>query len=483
MNPFLVFKTVPSEKNREITVRKVTGAPKVIVAGYEQSGAYATSLWKQALLRVPTDATIKQVLVLGLGGGSCLRDIRRRFKHAHVTVIEWDPAMVEIAKSLGALRSKQPPEIIVGDAVEIVPKLNRKFDLILIDLFSGGETEPRLASDEMIAGLANALEYDGYLILNLFKSLALLPAFEKRLSRHASWRFQYNVVALFRHYGQGRVGEPIPEGFVSQMQSPDYLVGGWPADAKNVELVGDASDWGMRWHYGPLWIEAHTSDSPPEIDVSKHGRMVIWQPITKVGRPAGWHRSWIQMNPQMHGFGDIQGKPEYWKDWSDRAQRNRKKWLKDDRYETVEVPVADFAAAYHRTGKLGSLRKDFVRLLERRMAHHGRNVHIFASRDKETKEIISGLAVCDLPDVSQSMHLIAFILPKYEKTAVGTGIIDHWYRHCQATGIRFPHFGLVWAPGDPVGWKGYSKFKRQFHLFLLKYPMPLLKFVRQKPKG
>ena len=35
----------------------------------------------------------------------------------------------------------------------------------------------------------------------------------KKLSRQYAWQHQYNTVALFRRYGQGRVGDPVPEGF------------------------------------------------------------------------------------------------------------------------------------------------------------------------------------------------------------------------------------------------------------------------------
>ncbi|MEI6511178.1 MAG: methyltransferase domain-containing protein [Candidatus Uhrbacteria bacterium] len=442
-----------------------------------------TEFWRTSLWRVPEEAGIKQALVLGIGDGGSIREIRRRFKHAHVTVVDQDPSAIESAKSRRAFSAKNPPEIVVGDPIERVRTLGRSFDLVVVDLAANGEPDPRLASEETVASLAAVLESDGYLVLSVLASVGIIPAFEKILSRHASWHFKSDVLALFRHNGQGRVGEPVPEGFVHQMQSPDYLLGGWPADAKNTELVGKPGCWGMRWHYGPAWIEAYTSDVQPDIDAKAHSRMVIWQPITKLGKPAGWGRSWIQMNPQQHGFADIKDKPEYWKEWTGHAQRHLKKWLKDDRYETVEVSYEDFATAYNKTGKLPSMRKDFLKLLQRRMDRHGQNVRLFASRDKATKEILSGLAVCDLPDVSVSMHLIAFIQKKYEKTSVGTGIIDHWYRNCQSTGIRFPHFGLVWAPGDPNSWKGYSKFKRQFNLHLLRYPMPLLKFVKQKPKG
>lgn len=425
-----------------------------------QSDRWRTSLW-----HIPDDASVRHALLVGIGDGSGAIETRRRFKNAHVTVLETDREKIN-----GVLSSRRFPK---RDLPEVVGATDRAFDLVLV------EPDAPIAPEQ----LARALGADGFLILCAGQDVARIPAVERVLSRHAAWHCKDSAVALFRHFGQGRIGEPVPAGFVHQMQSPDYLLGGWPADATNARLVGTPECWGMRWHYGPMWIEAYTSDVPPAIDETEPSRMVIWQPITKLGRPAGWHHSWIQMNPQQHGFADVTGKEEYWKEWSDHAQRQRKKWLKDGRYDTVDVSYEDFVAAYNRTGKLPTMRKDFVRLLGRRIDRHGMNVRLFGSRDKETGEIISGLAVCDLPDVSVSMHLIAYIHPKHEKTAVGTGIIDHWYRHCQATGIRFPHFGLVWAPGDPNSWKGYSKFKRQFNLHLLRYPMPLLKFVRQKPRG
>lgn len=480
MTPLFYQRVVPSEKNGSITIRKIGPRIKVSVNGYEQGSAYVARVWHAALERVPENHPVKQVLLLGLGSGCSIPAILKRFPDAHVTAIEWDPAMVEVAKSLRLYPENAAPEIIVGDATEIVPKMTRTFDLILVDLFTGGETEPRLASDELLAGIARALEPDGYLLLNLFQTMSLVSAFERQLSRWDVWTFKFNTLALFRHKGQGRVGDAVPEGFVHPMQSPDYLHGGWKPEANNVELVGKPGCFGMRWHYGPIWIESYTTDVRPEIDLTAKSRIVIWQALTKTGQPAGWHRSWIQMNPQQHGFADIRGKTEYWKDWTHHAKRHRKRWLEDERYEIVEVTLPEFAAAYHRSGKLPSMRKDFLKLIDRRVHRHGERVHLFAARDRATHEIISGLAVVDLPDVSMSVHLVAFIHPKFQKTSVGTGIIDHWYAHCQKEGIRFPHFGLVWAPGDPKGWKGYSKFKRQFNPFLLRYPMPLIRFVKQR---
>ncbi len=274
--------------------------------------------------------------------------------------------------------------------------------------------------------------------------------------------------------------QPVPDGFAHPMQSADFLQGSWPVDVKNAELVGKPGCLGMRWHYGPVWFEAYTTDSEPEIELTAHSRMVIWQPLSNRTRPSGWRRSWIQMNPRQHGFADIAQKPEYWKDWASHAERHRRRWLKNERYEIVEVLFTEFSESFHRSGKHPKLRGMFLERLKWRIAQNSTSIHLFAARDKQTKEIFAGLAVCDLPDVSCSVHLTAFIHPDFEKTSVGTGLIDHWFRHCQAVGIRFPFFGIVWAPGDPADWKGYSNFKRQFNLYLLLYPYPNIRFVGRK---
>ncbi len=480
MGLFFDHRVFTSEKNGRIVVERILNRTSIFVDGFDQSSRYITEMWKQALLRVPSDHTVKHVLILGLAGGNAVRLVHRKFKDAHVTVVEWDPVMVDLAKTLRLFSRKHMPEIVTADAVEFVQKTQQTFDLIIVDLFHGEIPEPRLASEEMISSLSHILNPDGYLLLNPFKNISLIPAFDKKFSRQDAWHYRFNALAVYRHFGQGTVGDPPPVGFDHQMQSPAYLAGGWEPDATNVESVGKSGCVGRRWHYGPFWVEAYTTDVQPEIDYTAHSRVVIWQPVTKKSRPVGWHRSWIQMNPQQHGFGDIEGKTEYWSDWTDHAKRHRKKWLKDESYEIVEVPLEEFGKAYHASGKLPSMRKDFIKLLIRRIKTHGDDVHLFVARNKQTKQIISGLAVCDLPDVSCSMHLVAFLHPKFEKTSAGVGLIDHWYKHCQTVGIRFPHFGLIWAPGDPRSWKGYSKFKRNFNLFVLKYPLPLIRFVKQK---
>jgi hypothetical protein len=331
----------------------------------------------------------------------------------------------------------------------------------------------------MLQGLQKLLARNGYLLLNPFKNLELIAKFKTFFSCHLQLKYRYNHLAVFRHPGLGNAGDPLPQGFMHHTQSQDYLLGSWPLNS-DTQVIGKSPTQGLRWHFGPLWLESFTTDQEPQLDLSAPTRMVIWQPISFTGKPQGWRTSYLQMNARQHGFTDLADQENYWEAWSSHAQRQRKKWLAQKDFEICEVPPETFFQAFHETKKLPQVRSELIKFLRYRIERQASNVHLFASRHQESGRVIAGLAVCDLPDVSQSIHLIAFTHPDFEKTQVGTGLVDHWLSHCQKSGIRFPHFGLVWTPGDPKGWQGYSKFKRQFNLYLLRYPAPLFRIVRQQ---
>jgi spermidine synthase len=200
MKPFFLHRILQSEKNGRIDVWQYFGVVKVIVDGYEQSGKYLQLMWRDALARVPSDVPAKRVLMLGLAGGIAIQEIYRTFPDAEVTVIEWDPMMVEASRLAGCIPADRTPRIITGDAFEEVAKLGEKFDIVLVDIFRGGIPDARLASDEFAMRLGKSLNRDGSLILNAFESLEFLPAFERCFQEHITWKYEYNTLALFRRF-------------------------------------------------------------------------------------------------------------------------------------------------------------------------------------------------------------------------------------------------------------------------------------------
>ncbi|MFP6640453.1 MAG: methyltransferase domain-containing protein [Myxococcota bacterium] len=87
------------------------------------------------LLALP-ESRRKRVLLLGLGGGSVARIIRALAPGALIVGVEFDSEVVAAARAhfgLGALRL----EVIVADALDVLRRERRRFDLVVEDLFVG----------------------------------------------------------------------------------------------------------------------------------------------------------------------------------------------------------------------------------------------------------------------------------------------------------------------------------------------------------
>ena len=118
-------------------------------------------------------------------------------------------------------------------------------------------------------------------------------------------------------------------------------------------------------------------------------------------------------------------------------------------------------------------------MLKRGRANHGERLRLIGAREKATGRLLAGLAVLDLPNSKQSVHVAAFFHRDASRTGASYGLIDEWFRRSIAQNLHALHFGLVWYPGDPGSWKGYSAFKRQFDLTCVVYPNALVKIVRR----
>jgi len=468
-----------SEKNGEIVCVRFFGSWRVLVGGYEESSPYMRRLWQYALRRVPKNVPIKKVLILGLGAGQNISQLHQRFLKCKITAIEWDPVMVEIANQLKMYPQEWRPQILLADVEQAVETLREKFDLILFDIYTANRILPSVNARGFISQMVRLLKSDGYLLFNanIATELSTLEIIGRNLRECGRWRYRWNTIALFRHFGCGMIGDPLPRGYQPFHSVDEYLRRESFRSAR-YGLGGVPGVHGLRWHHGPLWFERYTTDQEPTITPFDHWRMVIWQPIIRLDTPLGWRRSWIQMNARKTCFAEILEPQNYWAEWSSHAQRHRRRWLKQQEFVGGEVALEEFIEAYRKCRKLMMLKEDFIKILRRKAGAHGGHVHYFIARHVDTGDIRAGLAVLDIPEAQQSVHIISFIQPDAEAWSVGFGLIDVWFKHGIDHHLRFLDFDLFWAPGDPRGWKGYSNFKRQFGVRYIRYPNPLVKFVR-----
>lgn len=107
----------------------------------------------------------QRVLILGHAGGSFTRLFNAFYPELHVTGVELDPAVTEIAEATLGLENAQV-NIVHGDARTFLEKDTETYDLILVDAYHGTSIPAHLATQEFFALCATHLTEEGVLALN-----------------------------------------------------------------------------------------------------------------------------------------------------------------------------------------------------------------------------------------------------------------------------------------------------------------------------
>ncbi len=471
MNWFYSKKQFDSKLNGAIVVRRLFGRFTVYVDEKMESSPYTDAMWQSALKKITRGAHIKQVLLLGLAGGSATSAILKQFPHAHITALEWDPSMVEVFKHIRTKESSQT-ETILGDAQSTVNLLSDTFDLILFDLYQGNTIADAIFEESFVAALAKCLAPNGYFLVNYWlhrKGSEMVHAY---FLHQQSWRFRVNSLSLYR--------PQLPAGYERYRAHPAFTERETIIQKGHV-LVHAGKATGLRVKRGPFYVEKYIGRAEPDIEPFHKNRIVFWQPIAQLLKPSGWHRSLLFGGTHSYGMAHITNPEHYWEHWSSHAKRHRKKWLQEKgrAWEIVEVPDAEFCAAFAKARMGMGLSQIMVQLVKYKIRAHGNNIQLFAARKPGTIEILAGLAVMHIPEAATSVHLAAFHLPPARHGSIGTGLIDVWYQESIVKQIQYIDFGVVRANGEPRSWQGYSDFKSQFLTHTVFTPKSFYRFIKK----
>lgn len=109
------------------------------------------------------------VLMIGLGGGSLAKFIRKYRPQTCITAIEISPQVVAAARSHFFLpEDDETLRVLVGDGAAYVPAHPASADVILLDGFDAGNQVEALASLEFYQACRRALKPGGVLVVNLW---------------------------------------------------------------------------------------------------------------------------------------------------------------------------------------------------------------------------------------------------------------------------------------------------------------------------
>jgi len=173
--PKVIYRT-KSDLNGDIEILKIGKTIKLKVGGISQSINWDSPscvklVWgKVAELLKRETPNLKNVLILGLGGGTMQHLISHEFQNISIVSVELDPIMIEIAKKYYDIGSIPGHRVINANALRVVVEPRRfnlrknSFGTLIVDIFIG-EDYPDLGESGSFLGAVKELVASGGLVV------------------------------------------------------------------------------------------------------------------------------------------------------------------------------------------------------------------------------------------------------------------------------------------------------------------------------
>ncbi len=130
------------------------------------------------------NATPQAVLMIGLGGGSLAKFIRKQRPQTHITAVEIDPRVIAAARAHFELPPNDDQlDVIEGDGALFVRRHPASADVILLDGFDAGNQVEALATQTFYTACRRALTPGGILVVNLWGQDREFSEYFARLTR------------------------------------------------------------------------------------------------------------------------------------------------------------------------------------------------------------------------------------------------------------------------------------------------------------
>jgi len=468
-----------SEKNGTIIAKRIGTSWQVTVDECEQTGPLVHEMWLYAL-RMLSDylglQRVRRVLLLGLGAGGEVKNYYQRFPNAEITIIEYDPEMIALARELGLYRPYSLPHVICEDARVAVPALSGTFDVIVIDLFKGPDPSP-LSEDRSFLESVNAkLSHSGYIVANVYWKKEILESLSAFFTPVRSWRFRFNHLGIF---SKKTVADAFREGYRPVRNWPEINRIASIPSAFNPAQVGEKSA-GIYWRIWPFSFEQYGGDTEPAILPLPAGlrmpfRVIMWRRTLRPDIPEGWFA--FSERPSFKiGFTPLT--PEYTKRWSESAKRALKAWraLSGVKYRIEEIEREEFGRSLKKSTLPLTMRDSVFWEIDLRGKNPLTPVRLFGVRRISDGKLVAGMARMYSSVSPISYYMNGFYLKEVAEDPLMMGLFDDWFSDALKKGIRFLDFGTFYKAGDDGAWKGFSVFKAKFNPLYFFLPPVLYKF-------
>jgi spermidine synthase len=160
LKPTVLLEERDSKFNTRVLVKKSWGLGTYLeVGGLTQSGGILNTIWRSTFRKINRKKLhVKSCLVIGLGGGSVVKWVKKYWPKVILTAIDIDPVMVELGQKYLKL-GDYLVKVVIGDGLKFK---KRGYDLVIIDTYIGDNYPPGFESEKFL----KSLEKEKYVLFN-----------------------------------------------------------------------------------------------------------------------------------------------------------------------------------------------------------------------------------------------------------------------------------------------------------------------------
>lgn len=161
------LKEYASQNSGTVEINLVNGQKVLDTRTSNYSYGSLQKILHTGLIAAGFDKNVRNVLVLGMGGGSVVPTIREKFQSdAFITLVEIDEKIIEIARNEFNIERFGKLEIVHADALDFVAKNSVFYDVIIVDLFIENIIPEVFTQSDFLKNIAQKLNPRGKLIYN-----------------------------------------------------------------------------------------------------------------------------------------------------------------------------------------------------------------------------------------------------------------------------------------------------------------------------
>ena len=157
-----------------IQVKKIKNLHTLILNGgirahsIYRKGLTSTGSYYDFMLLGPFLTQSKNLLILGMGAGTSLRQFQINFPNLHIDAVEIDPKIVAVGKQFFDWSENSNLNIFIEDARPFLDQTTKQYDLIEVDIFKGGPFIPfYLSTQEFFSQIKKKLAPKGWMMMNV----------------------------------------------------------------------------------------------------------------------------------------------------------------------------------------------------------------------------------------------------------------------------------------------------------------------------